>query len=56
MRRFRRFVADLLHVLNIRAGYTCGLRLVLLSPPSSSTREPRPRRNMRSCDTKIIAP
>jgi hypothetical protein len=33
-----------------------GWRSVPLSPASSSTREPRPRRNMRSCDTKIIVP
>ena len=26
------------------------------SPPSSSTPEPRPRTNMRSCDTKIMVP
>src|SRR3984957_11084348 len=37
-------------------GYTTGSRSTPLSPPSSSTREPRPRRNMRSCDTKIMVP
>jgi hypothetical protein len=29
---------------------------VPLSPPRSNTRDPSPRRNMRSCDTKIVMP
>jgi hypothetical protein len=33
-----------------------GWRSVPLLAPSSCTREPRPRRNIRSCGTKIIVP
>src|SRR5258708_15262148 len=37
-------------------GYACGWASVPLSPPSSSTRLLKPRRNARSCDTNSIVP
>ena len=44
---------ELLGVLKVEPEYTMDSRSTPFSPPSSRTRDPRPRRNMRSCEEII---